>query len=79
MDLVSVTTELRSIIELEEDNIGTNTSDIYRNILMASDDVLAKLDSISRRDDVGFEEYMVSLRGLQGSVDMLFWWMDVVG
>ncbi len=79
MHPVSVTTELRSIIELEEDNIGTNTSDIYRNILMASDDVLAKLDSISRRDDVGFEEYMVSLRGLQGSVDMLFWWMDVVG
>ncbi len=41
---------------------------------MASDDVLVKLDSISRRDDVGFEEYMVSLRGLQGSVYMLFWW-----
>lgn len=29
MHPVSVTTELRSIIELEEDNIGTNTSDIY--------------------------------------------------
>lgn len=39
---------------------------------MASDDVLAKLDSISRRDDVGFEEYMVSLRGLQGRLTCCF-------
>ncbi len=69
--------ELRPIIELGEENISTNTSDIYRNILMASDDVLAKLDSIGKGKHVGFEEYMVSLKNLQGSVDMLFDSTDV--
>ncbi|PIM95069.1 DNA-directed RNA polymerase subunit beta' [Candidatus Hodgkinia cicadicola] len=69
--------ELRPIIELGEENISTNTSDIYRNILMASDDVLAKLDSIGKGKHVGFEEYMVSLKNLQGSVDMLFGSTDV--
>ncbi|PIM95734.1 DNA-directed RNA polymerase subunit beta' [Candidatus Hodgkinia cicadicola] len=69
--------ELRPMVELEEDNISTNINDIYRNILMANDEVLAKLDSISRRDDVRFEEYMVSLRNLQGSVDVLFEGTDV--
>ncbi len=70
--------ELRSIIGLERDNIGTNTSDIYRDILIANDDVVAKLDSVSRRDDGGFEEYMVSLRNLQGTIDRLFEGSDVV-